>query len=68
MQSAAPAGTSGSKAAAKYPHNPVSTFVPARYYVYDPVTGKQITSGYYSSQKTATLVYAPGAGKEYTIR
>ena len=42
--------------------------VPARYYVYDPVTGKQITSGYYSSQKTATLVYAPGAGKEYTIR
>lgn len=46
--------------------DPIS--VPARYYVYDPVTGKQITSGYYSSQKTATLVYAPGTGKEYTIR
>lgn len=42
--------------------------VPAQYYVYDPATGKQITSGYYSSQKTATLVYAPGSGKDYTIR
>lgn len=42
--------------------------VPARYYVYDPTTGQQITSGYYISQNTATLVYAPGTGKEYTIR
>lgn len=42
--------------------------VPAKYYVYDPATGQQITSGYYSSQNTATLVYAPGTGKEYTIR
>lgn len=42
--------------------------VPARYYVYDPATGQQITSGYYSSHNTATLVYAPGTGKEYTIR
>lgn len=43
-------------------------FVPAQYYVYDPATGKQITSGYYSSHKKAYLVYAPGSGKDYTIR
>lgn len=42
--------------------------VPAQYYVYDPATGKQITSGYYSSHKKAYLVYAPGSGKDYTIR
>lgn len=59
----------------EYPRTGSHIIVPVDYYVYDAGNGIQNTglrqtyyTGSADSSGQATLVYAPGAGKEYTIR
>lgn len=59
----------------EYPRTGSHISVPVDYYVYDAGNGSQnvgLRQTYYTgsadSSGQATLVYAPGTGKEYTIR